>query len=76
MNYSERHSRIVNHWFIIPVLGYTIPHTSATTAEVIEDFGDLKYFNTLLTDLISDFTPSDFWLFAALKKHKRNSFHM
>jgi hypothetical protein len=39
MNYSERHSRIVKHWFIIAVLGYTIPHTSAATAGVIEDFG-------------------------------------
>jgi hypothetical protein len=39
MNYSERHSRIVKHWFIIAVLGCTTPHTNAATAEVIEDFG-------------------------------------
>jgi len=68
MNYSDRYSRIIKNWFIIAVLGYTIPHTSAATAGVIEDFG-LKYFNTLLTDQISDFTPSEFWLFTAFKKH-------
>lgn len=68
MNYSERHSRIVKHWFIIAVLGYTIPQTSAATA-----WGDrglwIWSISTLLLQTISYFTPSDFWLLAALKKH-------